>query len=231
MSDDVAGKGRIRALQELRAELLRVARKESVSAPRPRLNSRNMILGAAALLVVVAATGILMRSDENEAGPRRRSAGGLEASGTYYSSPDELVTKTELVVTGTVQEVVVGEVVAEPGDDEYPTRWLDTTLIVDEVLKGPSSDTVVVQTLELAFGGRAEWRKPGERVLLFLSASREEPSLFILSNDGDGPAYGQAAYIVRDEDVIATTDDVVAERVAALSLAELRQRARSSGGN
>jgi hypothetical protein len=68
-------------------------------------------------------------------------------------------------------------------------------------------------------------------VLLFLSASREEPSLFILSNDGDGPAYGQAAYIVRDEDVTATTDDVVAERVAALSLAELREKARSSGGN
>lgn len=231
MSNDVGGKGRIRALEELRAELLRVARNQSASAPRARLSFRNVVLGAVALLVVVAAAGILIRSDENEVGPRRGPAGGFAASGTYYTSPAELMDKSELVVTGTVQQVVVGEVVAEPEDDPYPTRWLDTTVMVDDVLKGPPTDTVVVETLELAFSGRAEWRKPGERVLLFLSLSREEPGPFILSNDGEGPAYGQAAYILRDEDVIATTDDEIAERVAALSLAELREKARSSGDN
>jgi hypothetical protein len=228
MSDDVGGKGRIRALDELRAELLRAARNQSASVPRAHLSLRNVVLGAVALLVAVAAAGILIRSDENGTDPRRRPAGGFAASGTYYTSAAELMDKSELVITGTVQQVDVGEAVAEPDDDPYPTRWLDTTVMVDEVLKGPPSDTVVVETLAIAFGGRAEWRQSGQRVLLFLSASREEPRLFILSNDGEGPAYGQAAYILRNEDVIATTDDEIAERVAGLSLSELREKARSS---
>jgi len=228
MRDDVGGKGCIRALDELRAELLHAARNHSASVPRAHLSFRNVVLGAVALLVAVAAAGILIRSDENGAGPRRRPAGGSAASGTQYTSPAELMDRSELVVTATVQQVVVGEVVAEPDDDPHPTRWLDTTLMVEEVLKGPPSDTVVVETLEFAFGGRAEWRKPGQRVLLFLSPSTEEPRLFILSNGGEGPAYGQAAYILRDEDVIATTDDEIAEKVAGLSLSELREKARSS---
>jgi hypothetical protein len=231
MSDDVGGKERIRALDELRVELLRAARNQSASAPRALLSFRNVVVGGVAFLVVLAAAGILIRSDDNEVGPRRGPAGGIEASGTYYTSLAQLMAKSELVVTGTVQQVVVGEVVAEPADDEYPTRWLDTTLMVDEVLKGSPSDTLVVETLELAFGDRSEWRKRGERVLVFLSPSREEPGLFILSNDGSGPNYEQAAYMLRDEDVIAITDDEIAERVAALSLSELREKARSSRGN
>jgi hypothetical protein len=231
MSDDVGGKGRIRALDELRAELLRAARSQSASAPRARLSFRNVVLGAVALLVVVAAAGILIRSDEDEVGPRRGPTGGFSASGTYYTSPAELMAKSELVVTGTVHQVVAGRVIPDEGGGPYPTRYLDTVVAVDEVLKGSPADTVVVMTLELAFGGQAEWRKPGEGVLLFLSASTQEPGLFILSNDGDGPAYGQAAYMLRDEDVIAITDDEIAERVAALSVPELRERARSSRGN
>ena len=101
----------------------------------------------------------------------------------------------------------------------------NTVVRVDEILKGSApSAAVTVKTLELAFGGPGpeEWRKPGERVLLFLSPSRETTGLYILANTN----YSQTAYIFQGEDVRATVGDRLSEKIAALSLPEVSQAVR-----
>lgn len=117
--------------------------------------------------------------------------------------------------------------IEELEDPEYPTRELTTVVRVDDVLKGSvRAQLVAVETLELAFGGPAlpDWRKPGTRVLLFLSPSREPETgeVYIPANTN----YSQTAYVIKGQDITAAVDDPLSERIAALSLPEVRQAVR-----
>ena len=108
---------------------------------------------------------------------------------------------------------------------------LNTVVRVDEVLKGSApAGAVTVTTLELAYGGpqNTEWRRPRERVLLFLSHSREQPGLYIPA----GISHDQTAYVLRDDDLLAAAafDDPLSERVASLSLPELRREVEEAKG-
>lgn len=232
-------KGRLPALEEFRAQLLRAAQSEG--GRRAPLGATAGVWVVAGLTLVTAGVGIgiATRSEQGQMAlkqdrvtPPRGPALGSSSRGTYYASLPELIAKTKLVVTGTVQQVLIGKVLAD--DPEFPTRYLNTVLTVDETLKGSApSGTIVVETRELAFGhprGPDDWRTPGSRVLLFLSASSEEPAVYILSNAGGGANYEQSVYILDGADVIATTHDPVAEQLAALSLDQVRQTVQSEKG-
>ena len=170
----------------------------------------------------------LPRSEKSSASSERAS-GGILASGPRFRSLDLMVAKADLVVLGTVTDVRPGKVEAEGTPDEVQN--LNTVVRVDEALKGSApAGTVTVTTLELAYGGpqNTEWRRPRERVLLFLSHSREQPGLFIPA----GISYDQTAYVLRDDDLIAasTFNDPLSKRVASLSLPELRREVEEAVG-
>lgn len=165
-----------------------------------------------------------------------------------FGSLDEMVAASDLVMVGTVTEVRPGQVTVITRDaaPSYPEgtdtaggqeeiteaspeelveeiRELDTVVSVDNALKGsPPEDFVTVTTLDYAYGGSQsmEWRKPGERVLLFLSRSTETPGLYIPAE----ASYEQAVYILQGSDIVAPTtdpDEPVNARVTSLSLPEL----------
>jgi hypothetical protein len=116
-------------------------------------------------------------------------------------------------------------------DPEYPTRFINTVLQVDDVLKGTASGKqVTVETMDLAFGpsaGRAdsEWRKPGERVVAFLSRGAAGDAVF-------GPTtYAQSFYRVTGIELEQLSGDAgsLGERIAGMSLLELESAVPGSG--
>lgn len=225
--------GPVDALEELRGEFLRVARKQHPSAPRGLVRPL-LVVTAVSLFGLGAAAGIFTRSGERAPAPFVGPATEFSARGTYYASMGQLIRRTDLVIAGTVQEVTPGRTIDEdpdePQDTEFPTRYVNTIVSVDEIFKGKisrTSDAVVVETLELAFSGEREWRTAGQRVVLFLSPSVVTPEAYVLSSDQGGPDYEQTAYMLMEEDVIPTTHDEIAREVASLSLPQLRQRVRS----
>ena len=143
-------------------------------------------------------------------------------SGPRFASLDQMVATGDLVVMGTVTDVRPGETDAAGTPDQV--QHLNAVVSVDEVLKGSAPDgPIVVKTLEPAYSGpgRAEWRRPGERVLLFLSRSRETAGLYIPA----AISYDQTAYVIQSGDALRATvpNDRLSARVTSLSVPELRR--------
>jgi hypothetical protein len=194
---------------------------------QPQLNGRWLVAAAAfGALVALSAFLVLTAGDDPQQPQRGGTVAGFASSGPHYGSLAELTAKSNLVVLGTVKEVLPGEIDAA-GTPEA-VEHTNTAVRVDEVLKGSASreDVVTVKTLDVAFGlpDAAEWRSPGTRVLLFLSPSRETAGLHILANTN----YSQTAYIVEGENVELTLPDEVSERIATLSVGEIRQAVKAS---
>jgi hypothetical protein len=193
---------------------------------QPQLNGRWLVAAAAfGALVALSAFLVLTARDDPQQPQRGGAIAGFASSGPHYGSLAELTAKSNLVVLGTVKEVVPGEIDAA-GTPEA-VEHTNTAVRIDEVLKGSaSSDVVTVKTLDVAFGlpNATEWRSPGTRVLLFLSPSRETAGLHILANTN----YSQTAYVVEGENVALTLPDAVSERIATLSVGEIRQVVKAS---
>ena len=158
----------------------------------------------------------------------RQEAGSFSGHGPLYESLDQLVSKSDLVVTGTVEKTIVGKVVGDDPTGKYPTRHLHTIIGVDEVLKGSDVEEVTIITDELAFTGpnAEEWRTQGSHVLLFLTPSRENEGLHILANIN----YIQTVYTRHGDDVRKTMGgDLYGlnDRIAGMTLPELRQAVSS----
>jgi hypothetical protein len=165
-----------------------------------------------------AAQGTGREAGEDASGEQAPS--GFVGSGSTFESLDQMVATADLVVMGTVTNVRPGEVEAAGTPEEVV--HLNAVVGVDEVLKGPAPEgPVVVKTLELAYSGpyAKEWRRPGERVLLFLSRSRETAGLYIPA----AISHDQTAYILQSDDLVATVSDPLSDRVAGLSVPELRR--------
>jgi hypothetical protein len=165
------------------------------------------------------AFGARTRSEKPSASDEQAPS-GFVGSGPTFESLDQMVATADLVVMGTVTNVRPGEVEAAGTPEEVV--HLNAVVGVDEVLKGPAPEgPVVVKTLELAYSGpyAKEWRRPGERVLLFLSRSRETAGLYIPA----AISHDQTAYILQSDDLVATVSDPLSDRVAGLSVPELRR--------
>jgi hypothetical protein len=168
------------------------------------------------------------RSDSSERETGENVGGSVGHGRSSYKSVRELVEKSDLIGVGTVAKSYIGKVYADDPTGQYPTRDLHTIVNLEEILKGSAnSDQVTIVTLELAFAGpnQPDWRQPGERVLLFLTSSKETPDFFTLSN------YFQTAYLIVGDDVrraIAGDTSGVAGSIAGMSLSEVRQTARDS---
>ena len=197
---------------------------------RSRSARRLLVVGAVALLVLASVVLLLVLSGGRGASSKASSekpapSGGLLlTSRPTFESLDQMVATADLVVMGTVADVRGGGVDAAGTAEEV--GHLNTAVVADEVLKGPAiGGPVVVKMQGLAYSGpgKAEWRRPEERVLLFLSHSREQEGLYIPA----GISYDQTAYVLRaaDGEIAATVpDDPLSSRVAGLSVAELRQQ-------
>jgi hypothetical protein len=168
--------------------------------------------------------------DMGNAGGSGRSDETIEIYSPTYASLAGLTDASQVVVEGTVQEVRSGREVVDI-DPEYPTRFLNTVVQVDDVLKGTlSTKSVTVETMDLAFGPAAgrpasEWRKPGERVVAFLSPRAPGDPVF-------GPTtYAQSFYRVTGAKLEQLSGDAgpLGERIAGMSLPELERAVPGSG--
>jgi hypothetical protein len=224
MKNDSSKNSGIRVLDELRSEFVRVTAEERRSAMH-RFRPPYSAAALAGLLIVfiaaASATFVGLRSgkDDPRGEPYEATRGGFAASGPRYTTLRELVSVSDLIITGSVQEVSAPEPEGEPPEEIY---HVNAVVDVDEVWKGSApGEMVTVKTLELAY--EKEWRRQGEQVLLFLSPSRETPGLFIPANVD----YYQTAYMVAGKDLIATLpNDALARQIAAMSRSELRERVR-----
>lgn len=180
-------------------------------------------------------------ADEPSAAPdqvldMQNGAGGagsdetIEIYSPKYSSLAGLTGASQVVVEGTVKEVSPGREVVDI-DPEYPTRFINNELQVDGVLKGTlSSKDVTVETMDLAFSPAAgrpdtEWRRPGVRVLAFLSPRASGDPIF-------GPTtYAQSFYRVTGAKLEPLSGDAgsLGERIAGMSLPELERAVPGSG--
>ena len=224
---------RIPFLKELRGEFERVAQSQAIPTRGKRAA---VVLVGIALITGGAFAGILVGSADHQVPRENGPAASFAASGTAFESLPELLAQSELVVSGTVEKVLPGELEPDegpgPGPGPHPIRHVNAVARVEESLKGSAAlDTVVIKTLEDAFANGSElkdWREPGQRVLVFLSPSKEEPGLYIPTWTAEGgPDYLQTIYTIRDEgDLAATSDDPLAARIAALPLSGVRQAAQ-----
>jgi hypothetical protein len=166
------------------------------------------------------------RAPSEQSSPTRER-GGFAADGPLYESFDQLVSQSNLIVTGTVQETVVGKVFGDDPTGKYPTRHLHTVIGVEEVLKGSDVREVTVITDELAFTGTntEEWRTQGSGALLFLTPSSENKGLHLLANIN----YIQTVYTLHGDDVRKTMGgDLYGlnDRIAEMSLPDIRETIR-----
>ncbi|CAN5156541.1 hypothetical protein BH18ACT10_BH18ACT10_07120 [soil metagenome] len=162
------------------------------------------------------------QEDPGQASTPESTGSGVLSSGPTFHSPDQMVATADLICTGAVTKVLPGKVEAAGTPDAV--RDTNVVIGVDEVLKGDAStESVTVKTPQLAYDGpqNTEWRRTGERVLLFLSHSREKETKrkYIVA----GTSYGQTAYILQNADLVATASDPLSRRVAHQSLPELRR--------
>lgn len=222
---------RIPALDELGDEFVRVARAEPSPPNGHRLRVAMVALVALLLVVSGAAARLAIRSvgeraTTREAPPSSGQAVPPPAYAGYlqYQTLPEIVTGSDLVVVGTVQEVVPGYV--EPSEDGFPTRYLNTVLKIDELWKGSVAETVTVATIDVEYGslgGGSEWRTPGTRVVAFLLPGDSGPSgLFY-------PADEQGIYMLSGDTLVPTAPGTsLSDRIAAMSLEQLRQAVQAA---
>lgn len=243
----------IPALDQLRAEFARVASADAESPRSPRVRPRLVALAlltfAAAATTVVALRSISGDRAREQAAAERRGgdavappAPAFAGHGIAYSNVGELIRASDLILIGTVQETIVARVIGEGPDDQFPTRILHTTVAVEEELRGAApKSSVVVSTPELAFQGPGvedwrepgveDWRQPERRVLLFLTRSPDpnDPDVYVPAN----LAYLQTTFFaVGDEIEMTVGGDVngLSQRIAAMRVPELRERARGASG-
>jgi hypothetical protein len=247
----------IPALGKLREEFVRAAQADSRSTSRGRVP--RLAAGLAAAGAIVAIAIVVDRGDEPTApSVSDRAAtpgdtagslapapqlgqgaapdvghGGFAAYEPQFQTVEALAQASTLVISGTVKDVRPGGEVVDI-DPEYPTRFIDTLVGVDEVLKGSAaSGEVTVKSIELAYANPPgtpagtpdrEWRAPGERVVAFLT------------NLGSGPIFGPTSYahsLYRikgaDIEVLSQAPGSLSERIASMSLSELRSAVRGAG--
>lgn len=119
----------------------------------------------------------------------------------------------DLIVVGAVVEVKKGRTV---GAAEEAIEFVDSLIRIQETLKGRySADTITVETDPLQ-PFDPEWRRPGARVLLFLTQGDPE------SNGRYFPTNSQSAFALTGETLDATIQDPFAQCVATSSLSEVR---------
>lgn len=145
----------------------------------------------------------LFLGNGNEPQASRAVAPSFHATGPHYASLVELIQASDLIVTGTVQEVRAGETEAIGTREEI--HHTEAVVAIERVLKGqaPPDGRVTVETLKGAFAGpnAVEWRAQGADVLLFLSPSREGEPHHILANTN----YSETAYLIQPGESLVDT--------------------------
>lgn len=221
------GAHRIRALEQLRSEFARVAHDDTHTHGRRRLQLASFALaglvvltgGAVARIMIAGSVDEGARVSDSPESPRGTAQPPAYAGFTQYQTLREMVANSELVVVGTVQEVTPGY--EEPSEDEFPTRYLNTVLKVEETWRGTPAETITLATNELAYGnpaGGSEWRSPGVRVVAFLVPGDSGPSGLFYPADEPG------IYVVNADQVDATVrGTTVGDQIASMTLEELRQ--------
>lgn len=211
------------------------------------------VLLATCLVALLAVGGFIVFAPSNDEKEPYQSASNLSGgfhSELMFESLDQMSATADLVVIGTVTNVQPGKVTtvthdtsanypegsnaigaqestapSEEGVEVEEIRDLDSTVQIDEVLKGTAPpDSITVSSLEDAYSGpyNMDWRNPDQRVLLFLSRSTETPGLYIPAM----ASYEQTVYLVEGDTLTATatnhTEEPVQAKVTSLSLPTLQ---------
>lgn len=156
----------------------------------------------------------------------------MEASELYqFRTISEMVTASDLVVVGTVSDIVPFKL-EEASGDQPGLQLVSIALDIDEVLKGQPREPVTFgwNGWDVAADGTIGPRRvisgvdipmPGERYVLFLFELSDEER-----TSSDYPLYGLTSFDgilrVEGEDLVTTVEgDRLAHELAAMSLEEL----------
>ena len=235
MTEHADGPSGLPALAALREGLLEAAARDQRELTRNR--HVRPLAGALAMLALLAAVAAVLATRDDGTGPgvtdaaneliARQPTPNLAASGPEYATLGQLVANSELIVAGTVAEVRSGGEIVDI-DPEYPTRFVDAVVTVEQILKGADQRrTVTIRTLESAYakvpGGSEtpdlEWRRPGERIVAFLASSPEGGRLLVPTS------YSQSFYRLRGSDVVP----LAAKAGSAVPLSDLVAAVRAAG--
>ncbi len=181
------------------------------------MRTSNRLALVTTLVLVSIGAAACGDSQRSESRALPRTFAGSEVH--YFSDLAEMIRTVDVVVLGSIQTAGPGRVVGPPGEE---VLYRQVTLEVTETWRGtPPESTLFVETLD-AQTYAAEWRVPGEEVLVFLTRGDARP--------GGGnfffPTNSQSVFLVDGEDLRPTSTDPFHERVAALSKSELRSRVR-----
>lgn len=166
-------------------------------------------------LVVLAIAGCSASVPEPSHAPVAVTTGGFDASeSVYFSNLAELLATADLTVIATVEAVESGEVDRAGSPDEI--HHTNVVLIPEQTLRGDPVKSVVVETLELAYGHpHGEWRTAGTRVLAFLTASTEGRQIYIPTN------HSQSIYLIEGDRLSPSVENPVGAEISRLRLDDL----------
>lgn len=183
-------------------------------APRSGSVGRMLVLAVGSVVLLVIGWALLVLGPSGVGQSPSQSSeslpggGDFLASGPTFASFDQMVATADLVATGTVTEVLPGEIEGAGTRQDTPTypeggaaevpqeevqppdpagvdavRYRNAVIRLDNVMKGNAlTGVITVAAPQLAYAPpHEEWRRPGERVFLFLLRG-SEPGLYIPAN-------------------------------------------------
>ena len=167
----------------------------------------------ALLLPLVAAAVVLVLRWPNSS-PKSVD---VAASGPQYSTVEELVAASDLIVLGRVERVDEGRVFTDPADPTAGIRTQLAELAVDQVLEGPPTRSVVVEEEATLLDGTpitvngASPSTAGQRGVYFLITGSAETAYHALI----GP---QGRYLIDGDSLVTAAQDPLSTSLAARGL-------------
>jgi len=137
----------------------------------------------------------------------------VAARAPRYSTVEELVAASDLIVLGRIERVAEGRVFTDPADPEAGIRTQLAQLAVEEVLRGPSVRSVVLEEEASLLDGTpitvdgASPSTAGQRGIYFLIADRNGTANYALI----GP---QGRYLIDGDTLVSTSNDPLSTSLA-----------------
>jgi hypothetical protein len=178
---------------------------------------------AAPLAAALAVAVVLVKDSDGDSDPDAAEVVAVDAAEPTFSTLDELLDASDLVISGEVVEVGDGRAITDPADAETGIRTRLASVDVDAVLAGEAPGSIVIeQEAALLDGTPIEVNgvpalSAGQVGIYFLVAgdSEEFPYFALVSR--------QARYDVVNDTLVTSSDDELSQRLASMPPAELER--------
>lgn len=144
----------------------------------------------------------------------------LAASGPQYSTVDQLVAASDLIVLGRIDRVEQGRVFTDSADPAAGIRTQLAGLAVEQVLKGPPTSSVTLEEEAALLDGTpitVDGAAP--------STAGQRGVYFLIADDGDTAYYAligtQGRYLIQGDSLVTAARDPLSTSLASSGLSGL----------